>query len=97
MARKYCVDCERFVEAERNFGGKHHLWAPFIIGAFYIMPIGLWIFGTATLIGISTKPFIANSYLFLIIPIIDILYYVFVSKPRCPLCNGKTFTDVEQS
>jgi hypothetical protein len=82
MARKYCIDCKRYIETKKNFGlgGKVYFFGYVILFGFLGLVQGLFNFALIWLV---------------IGPIIYATYHIFGKPSHCPLCNGKALSNTQ--
>jgi len=88
MGRKWCLDCEQYVNAERK---SHSI--PFFVGWGAILIVEAMLFITAANNRASgAEPLF---WLFLITLVSPIFLYSALSsgKERCPICRGTNFTE----
>ena len=90
MGRKWCLDCEQFVNAE-----KKSLSIPFFIVWGIVLIIEVVLFMTAlSNVRRGSQPEVMYIPILLTIIAPFIFYlYSYEGKERCPICNGTNFTE----
>ena len=100
MGRKWCLNCEQFVETKKTFHGVAFVllmifvWIPLLCIEFALFAVGTasYSYGftpSPALGGISFLMFVVTFFT----PFVYVLYHLFGKEAKCPVCNGTNFTE----